>query len=88
MGKKKTSLKTHNNKKAYTHKKDNNNNNNKKQTNKQKKEEAKKKHPSVNTTLSSVSKAADEPEPSSSIASIHSRPVKFLGRIIDGSFSD
>ena len=35
QGKKKTSLKTHNNKKAYTKKYSNNNNNNKKQTNKQ-----------------------------------------------------
>ena len=43
-GKKKTSLKTHNNQKAYTHKKgNNNNNNNKKQTN-----ERKKNHPTVN----------------------------------------
>ena len=41
---------------------------------------------SMNTT-SSVSKASDHPEASSSIPSICSRPVKFLGRIIDGSIS-
>ena len=43
---------------------------------------------SMNTTPFSVPKAKDQPEPSSSIPSIHSRPVKFLGRIIDGSLSD
>ena len=32
--------------------------------------------------------AKDQAEPSSSIPSIHSRPVKFLGRIMDGSLSD
>ena len=42
---------------------------------------------SVNTTLFSVPKAKDQPEPSSPIPSIHSRPVKFLGHIIDGSLS-
>ena len=43
---------------------------------------------SMNTTPFSVSKASDQPEVSSSIPSIHSRPIKFLGRIIDGSISD
>ena len=43
---------------------------------------------SMNSTPFSVSKATDQPESSSSIPSIHSRPVKFLGRIIDGSLSD
>ena len=43
---------------------------------------------SINTTPFSVSKATDQPEPSSSIPSIHSRTVKFLDRIIDGSLSD
>ena len=43
---------------------------------------------SMNTTPFSVSKASDQPEVSSSILSIHSRPIKFLGRIIDGSISD
>ena len=43
---------------------------------------------STNSTPFSVSKATDQPESSSSIPSIHSRPVKFLGRIIDGSLSD
>ena len=42
---------------------------------------------SVNTTLFSVPKAKDQPEPSSPIPTIHSRPVKLLGRIIDGSLS-
>ena len=42
----------------------------------------------MNTTPFSVSKASDQPEVSSSIPSIHSRPIKFLGRIIDGSISD
>ena len=41
----------------------------------------------MNTSFS-VSKASDQPEVSSSIPSIHSRPIKFLGRIIDGSISD
>ena len=40
---------------------------------------------SMNTTPFSVSKASDQPEVSSYIPSIHSRPIKFLGRIIDGS---
>ena len=40
---------------------------------------------SLNTTPFSVPKAKDQPEPSSSIPSIHSRPVKLLGCIIDGS---
>ena len=43
---------------------------------------------SINTTPFSVPKAKDQLEPSSSIPSIHSRPVKFLGCIIDGSLSD
>ena len=42
----------------------------------------------MNTTPFSVSIASDQPEVSSSIPSIHSRPIKFLGRIIDGSISD
>ena len=42
----------------------------------------------MNTTPFSVSKATDQPEPSSSISSIHSRPVKFLVCIIDGSLSE
>ena len=42
----------------------------------------------MNTTSFSVSKASDQPEVSSSIPSIHSRPIKFLGRIIHGSISD
>ena len=43
---------------------------------------------SMNTTPFSVSKASDQPDVSSWIPSIHSRPIKFLGRIIDGSISD
>ena len=43
---------------------------------------------SINTTPFSVSKASDQPEVSSCIPSIHSRPIKFLGCIIDGSISD
>ena len=35
-----------------------------------------------------MSKTSDQPEVSSSIPSIHSRPIKFLGRIIDGSILD
>ena len=42
----------------------------------------------MNPTPFSVSKAKDQPELSSSIPSIHSRPVKFLGHIIDGSLLD
>ena len=42
---------------------------------------------SMNSTPFSVSKATDQPEFLSSIPSIHSRPVKFLGRINDGSLS-
>ena len=42
---------------------------------------------SMNTTPFSVSKASDQPEMSSSIPSIHSRPIKFLGRIINGSIT-
>ena len=42
----------------------------------------------MNSTPFSVSKATGQPESSSSIRSIHSRPVKFLGHIIDGSLSD
>ena len=40
---------------------------------------------SVNATLFIVSKASEHPEVSSSI---HSRPIKFLGGITDGSISD
>ena len=43
---------------------------------------------SMNATPFSVPKAKDQSEPTSSITSIHSRPVMFLGRIIDGSLSD
>ena len=43
---------------------------------------------SMNTTLFSVSKTSVHPEVSSPIASIHSRPIKFLARIIDDSISD
>ena len=43
---------------------------------------------SMKTTPFFVSKAKDQPEPSSAIPSIHSRPVMFLGHIIDGSLSD
>ena len=42
----------------------------------------------MNTTPFSVSKTSDQPEVSSSIPCIHSRPIKFLGCIIDGSISD
>ena len=42
----------------------------------------------MNTTPSSVSKASDQPKVSSPIPSIHSRPIKFLGCIIDGPISD
>ena len=41
----------------------------------------------MNTTPFSVSKASVQPEVPSPIPSIHSRPVKLLGRIIDGSIS-
>ena len=43
---------------------------------------------SINTTPFSVSKTSVHPEVSFPIPSIHSRPVKFLGPIIDGSISD
>ena len=43
---------------------------------------------SMNTTPFSVSKASVQPEVPSPIPSIHSRPIKFLGHIIDGSISD
>ena len=43
---------------------------------------------SMNTTPFSVSKASVQPEVPSPIPSIHSRPIKFLGCIIDGSISD
>ena len=43
---------------------------------------------SMNATPFSVSKASVQPEVPSPIPSIHSRPIKFLGRIIDGSISD
>ena len=36
----------------------------------------------------SRSKASDQPEVSSAIPCIHSRPIKFLGRIIHGSISE
>ena len=42
---------------------------------------------SMNTKRFSVSKATDQQEPSSSFPSIHSRPVKFLGCIINGPLS-
>ena len=41
----------------------------------------------MNATSFSVSKASVQLEVSSPIPSIHSRPIKFLGQIIDGSFS-
>ena len=43
---------------------------------------------SVNTTPASVLKGSVQPEVSLPIPSIHSRPNKFLGHIIDGSISD
>ena len=43
---------------------------------------------SMNTTPFSVSKTSVNPEVSSPIPSIHSRPIKFLGCLIDGSISD
>ena len=43
---------------------------------------------SVNTTPFSVSSPRELSDFTSFIPSIHSRPVKFLGRIIDGSISD
>ena len=43
---------------------------------------------SMNTTPFSFSKASVQPEVPSLIPSIHSRPIKFLGRIIDGSISN
>ena len=42
----------------------------------------------MNTTFFSVSSPTEPSDFTSFIASIHSRPVKFLGRIIDGSISD
>ena len=42
----------------------------------------------MNTTPFSVSKASVQPEVPSPFPSIHSRPIKFLGHIIDGSISD
>ena len=42
----------------------------------------------MNKTPFSVSKTLVHPEVSSPIPSIHSRPIKFLGCIIDGSISD
>ena len=42
----------------------------------------------MNTTPFSVSKASVQPKVPSPIPSIHSRPIKFLGRIIDDSISD
>ena len=43
---------------------------------------------SLNTTPFSVSKPTDSTDFSSFIPSIHSEPIRFLGRIIDGSISD
>ena len=43
---------------------------------------------SMNATPFSVSKALHQPEVLSSILSIHSRPIKFWGRKIDGSISN
>ena len=43
---------------------------------------------SMNTTPFCVSKASDQPDVSSWIPSIHSKPIKSLGRIINGSISD
>ena len=43
---------------------------------------------SMNTTPFSVSKASVQPEVPSRIPSIHSRPIKFLGHIIDGPILD
>ena len=43
---------------------------------------------SMNATPFFVSKTSVHPEVSSPISSIHSRPIKFLGRIIDVSISD
>ena len=42
----------------------------------------------MKTTFFSVSSPTEPSDFTSFIASIHSRPVKFLGRIIDGSISD
>ena len=42
----------------------------------------------MNTKPFPVSRPSDLQELSSSIPCIYSRPIKFLGRIIDGSFSD
>ena len=42
---------------------------------------------SMNTTPFSVSKASVQPEVPSPIPSIHSRPIRFLGHIIDSSIS-
>ena len=42
----------------------------------------------MNTTPFSVSKTSVQPEVRSPIPSIHSRPIKFLGCITDGSISD
>ena len=42
----------------------------------------------INTTHFSVSEGTGQPEPTSFISSIHSRPVKFCGFIIDSSLSD
>ena len=43
---------------------------------------------SLNTIPFSVSKPTDSTDFSSFIPSIHSEPIRFLGRIIDGSISD
>ena len=42
----------------------------------------------MNTTPFSVSQPKNSTDFSCCIPSIHSRPIKFLGRIIDGSISD
>ena len=43
---------------------------------------------SMNTTPFSLSKASHQPEVSPFIPSIYSRPIKFLGHIIDSLISD
>ena len=43
---------------------------------------------SMNTIPFSVSKASNQSEVSSSIPSIHTKSIKFLGHVIDGSLSD
>ena len=43
---------------------------------------------SMNTTPFPVSKSSVNPDVLSPIPSIHSKPIKFLGHIIDGTISD